>query len=286
MKTKNKVTILLPTYDRYTTTLPLCLMSIVNQSYLPDRVVLIDDSPQKRFYEHETLKNILYLFKQYGIEFDYFYGESKGVVPALQIGLDNIEDGWVLKMDDDNILPYNTIELFVKNIKPNIGAMGGVVVDHFFIKYQKNNPDKISTEIDGYYNRIENIYTELNIQMMVEQSPEIKQVQHLYSNYFFNRKLADDYPMELQPSGHREETIFTYSIFRKGYDIIVIPQIKMQHLSFDDNTGDKQYKDKRKNEEYFIERLKEWGIIPDKIKPVEKEGKLVLERNGMIFKVL
>ena len=54
---KNKVTILIPTYNRYETTLPLSLMSAINQSQKPDRIVLVDDSPIKRFYEYDILKN-------------------------------------------------------------------------------------------------------------------------------------------------------------------------------------------------------------------------------------
>ncbi len=284
---KNKITVLLATCNRYDTTLPLCLMSIINQSYLPDRVVLVDDSLEKRFYEYKILKNILILLKERNIEFDYFYGDSKGAVPALQLGLDNIEDGWVLKTDDDNVLPYNALELFTKNIKPNIGAMSGIIIDHHFKRYQQDNPDKVSTKIDGYYNCIENIYTELNIQMVVNQTNEIKSVQHLYSNYFFRREVANNYPEELQPSSHREETIFTYNIFREGFDLIVIPKIKINHLSYEENTGNNQWAEihRTNNELFFIEKLKEWGIVPDKLKIIKEGDYLLTQRGDILYKV-
>jgi glycosyltransferase involved in cell wall biosynthesis len=265
MMKKSKITVLLATCDRYETTLPLCLMSIFNQSYPPDRVVLVDDSKQKKFYEYKTLKNILVLFKERGIEFDYFHGQSKGAVPALQIGLENIEDGWVLKTDDDNILTYNVIELFVKNIKPNIGAMSGIILDKYLAKFYKDSPEKLPIEEDGYFNKIENIYSEFNIQMVHEQSSDIKKVQHLYSNYFFNRLLADNYPVELSPSSHREETIFTHTIFRKGFDLIVIPQAKIYHLYYDHTSGNRQWSqdERKKNELFFIQKLRERGVVPD-----------------------
>ena len=145
MTKKTKVTVLLATCDRYETTLPLCLMSIFNQSYAPDRVVLVDDSKQKKFYEYPMLKNILVLFKERNIAFDYFYGQCKGAVPALQAGLDEIEDGWVFKTDDDNILSCDTLETFVKNIAPNIGAMSGIIVDKYLYTFYKDNPDKRPT---------------------------------------------------------------------------------------------------------------------------------------------
>lgn len=280
-----KLTVLLATCDRYDTLLPLCLMSIYNQSHPPDRVVLVDDSINKKFYEYTILKNILILFKEKGIEFSYFYGKNKGMVPALQIGLDNISDGWVFKTDDDNILSYNTLELFVNNIGTNIGAMGGVIIDKGFMSYKKNNPNNISKEKDGYYNRIENIYSELNIQMVIDQSDDIKKVEHIYSNYFFNRELVDDYPIELTPSGQREDTIFTYNIFRKGYDLIIIPQIRIQHLNYD-NGGNNKWGSihSDKNEMFFIEKLKYWGIIPNKLQMYTDSNMLYMIKDGVKYK--
>jgi len=285
---KNKVTILLATCNRYETTLPLCLMSIFSQTYSPDRVVLVDDSKEKKFYDYQILKNILILFKEKNIDFDYFYGPCKGAVPALQIGLDNIEDGWVFKTDDDNILSPDVLEIFNKNIKSNIGAMSGIIMDKYLYTFYENNPDKRPIEEDGYYSKIENIYSEFNIQMVHEQSDDIKKVEHIYSNYFFNRELADDYPPELSPSSQREETIFTYNIFRKGYDMIIIPQVKIYHLYFDHKSGNRQWSklDMKKNELFFVEKLKEWNIIPYKMNMVDDGEKMYVMKNGAKYLVV
>jgi hypothetical protein len=263
-------------------------MSIFNQSYSPTRVVLVDDSKQKNFYNHPLLINILVLFKEKGIEFDYFHGKCKGAVPALQIGLDNIEDGWVFKTDDDNILSYNTLELFIKNIKPEIGGMSGVILDKYLNQFYIDNPDKMPVEENGFYNKIENIYSEFNIQMVHNQSNDIKKVEHIYSNYFFRRDLAEDYPIELSPSSHREETIFTYNIFRKGFDLIIIPDVKIHHLYYDHKSGNRQWgKDNQRNNElYFIEKLKEWGIVPDKLKIVDDGEKLYITKNNAKYLVV
>jgi len=274
------ITILITTCDRYDTSLPLTLMSIINQSLKPNRIVLVDDSKDKKFYNHKILQNILILLKEYNIEFDYFYGESKGSSPALKIGLDNIVDGWVFKIDDDNILPYNALELFNKNIKPNIGAMSGIITDEVLSNYYKDIPENIPQEKDGYYNRIEDIFTDLNIQMYKEQDDKIKKVEHIYSNYFFRRDLADDdHPFEqLSPSAHRDETIFTYNIFKKGYDLIVIPQVKIFHLH--NKTGNSKwdaYKDN--NERFFLKKLEEWKIVPDKLE-IYDDGNMITTKRG------
>jgi GT2 family glycosyltransferase len=288
MNKKIDVTVLLATCNRYETTLPLCLMSIFNQSYPPDRVVLVDDSKEKYFYDYPTLKNILILFKEKGIQFDYFYGQSKGAVPALQMGLDEIEDGWVFKTDDDNILSCNVLELFVKNINPNVGAMSGIIIDKYLAEFYKKDHSKIPVEEDGYYNKIENVYSEFNIQMVHEQSDDIKKVQHIYSNYFFNRKLANDYPLELQPSSIREETIFTYEIFKKGYDLLIIPQAKIYHLYYDHKSGNRQWsKDHvRNNELFFVIKLKEWSIVPDILEIIDDGDKMYVTKKGTDYLVV
>lgn len=261
----------MPTYNRYDNVLPLSLMSIINQSRLPDRVILVDDSPVKKFFDFPTLKSILILFKEKNIQFDYFYGSSKGMCPALQIGLDDIDDGWVLKMDDDHILEYNTIELLEKNIKDNVGAISGMIIEK-----EKNFIFK-PTSIDGIYNKIENIYTESGIQLLRTQDNELKKVEHIYSLYFFDRKLCEDYPIELQPSGNREDTIFTHTIFRKGYNLIIDPNIKIYHLLA--TKADILY-EKKELEWFFINKLKEWNIVPQKIQMKEKDNNIILTKNG------
>jgi glycosyltransferase involved in cell wall biosynthesis len=271
----NKITVIIPTYNRYDSVLPLSLMSIISQSRLPNRVILIDDSPIKKFYDYPTLKSILRLFKEKEVEFDYFHGQSKGMCPALQIGLDDVEDGWVLKMDDDHILEWNTIELLEKNINDKVGAISGLILekDKKFI----SKP----TKVDGIYNKIENIYTESGIQMLKEQDNTLKNVEHIYSLYFFNRKLSDDYPIELQPSGNREDTIFTHRIYRKGYDLIIDPNIKIYHIST--TLADYLY-DKNNLEWFFINNmLTEWGIVPDKLKFRKNDKQIIMTKNNIDY---
>jgi glycosyltransferase involved in cell wall biosynthesis len=288
MTKKTNITVLLATCDRYETTLPLCLMSILNQSHLPQRVVLVDDSKVKKFYDFQTLRNILTLFKLKNIKFDYYHGSSKGATHALQIGLEHIDDGWVFKTDDDNVIEYNTLEIFFNNINDSVGAMSGIIIDHNIHEIFLKSPDKIPLEENGYYNKIENIYSEFNIQMVHNQSEEIKKVEHIYSNYFFKRDLADNYPLELTPSSHREETIFTYNIFRKGFDLLIIPQVKIYHLYYDHNSGNRQWgkTHTRKNELFFIKKLEEWNIVPNILEIKDDGERLYVIKKGTKFLVV
>lgn len=280
----NNITVLLSTYNRYESTLPLCLLSLVSQSRKPDRVILVDDNKEKRFYDYPTLKSIISLFKLVGISFDYYHGKSIGATNALQIGLEKIESGWVLKIDDDNFLEYNVIELFENNISDQVGAIGGMIIDKKIRQNVKN--DLFPSCVEGVYNKIENIFSEFNIQLMKNQSNTIKKVEHLYSNYFFRRNLVDSYPLELKPSCHREDTIMTHTIFRKGYDLLMIPYAKTYHLNSHESSGDGKWDDLiNENEKIFIEKMKMWGIIPDKIEIIEKNGDFFVKKNKDLFSV-
>lgn len=265
----DEITVLVTTCDRYQTLLPLCLLSIVNQTYKPNRIVLVDDNLNKEFYNHEILRNVLTVMKYRNIEFQYLYGESKGCSYALQRGLDVIDSGWILKVDDDNILEPNVIELYVQNISEEIGAMGGLILDNkSFLRKQ---------EFQSIYNQIGDLYSKINIQMVANQTPEIKEVEHIYSNYFFRKDVAPDQCLKLTPSCHREDTIFTHEIFRKGYRLIVIPQSKTYHMNYDDTVGDNKHgKSNMNNNEFvFIEKLKEWDIVPKKIEIIEEKNRYV-----------
>lgn len=280
---KNKITVLLTTCDRYDSTLPICLMSIINQTRLPDRIVLVDDSRNtinKSFYSNKIIKYLLVLIKNKNISIDYFYGEKKGQVPALQLGLNKIDDGWVLKTDDDNVLDANVLERFESEIKNDIGAISCLILDENSI-FRSDKDVRMSS-------KIEDLYSCFNVQMVGIQNDKPKFVEHIYSNYFFRRDLADNYPTELQPYSLREDTIFTYSIFRKGFKLLILPDVKIYHLGGDNYSGNRQWGNKywEKNEIFFLQKLKEWSIIPDKLKIYETENLIYTEKNGKLFEIL
>jgi len=271
-----KITVLVTTCDRYETTLPLCLLSIINQTKLPQRIILVDDSKIKKFYSYQILKHIITICKFKNIVFDYYHGESKGMVPAIKLGLEKINDGWVYKIDDDNVLEPNVFEFLCEDITDKVGAIGGIFID-------KNSIEEY--ERTEFYNRMEDIFFNLNIQMIANQSCKIKQVEHLYSNYFFRKGIEELHPENLNPSGHREDTIFTYSIFKKGYQIIVNPKAKIYHLDIENEDGNRIYRGEQenKNELIFLNKLKEWQIIPNKFRIFIKNGFIVLEKSNKMY---
>lgn len=250
-----EITIILTTRGRYLTTLPLCLMSIYNQTLLPKRVILVDDNDKKEFQQLDIYKNILLLFKLKNIEFNYYYGESKGQVYAQQIAIDKVKTDWVFSMDDDNVLENNVLEVLSNTITDGVGAVSCIIIS-------RKDVNREDFDCDGY-NKIENIYSDLNIQMVKNQRKTIKEVEHFYSCYLFRKDIANKFALDFAPSGHRSETVFTYEIFLKGYKLLMNPNAIIWHLH-DDKGGNRLHKD-GKNELLFINKLKEWKIVPDKL---------------------
>lgn len=268
------MTIILTTRGRYHTTLPLCLMSIINQTRLPSKLILVDDNEIKEFESLEIYKKIKTLFIIKNIEFVYLCGESKGQTFAQQKALNIVDTEWVFSMDDDNVLENDTLEILMKSATENTGAIGCII-----LKPKEENRTLI--ENAKIYNKIENIYSDFNIQMIKTQSPEIKKAEHLYSCYLFRKSAANNYHTEYAPAGHRSETVFTYNIFLNGWDVLVNPNTTIWHLD-DDKGGNRLHVD-NKNEKLFINQLIKWGVIPNKLQ-LFNDGKITyMMKNGIKY---
>ena len=276
------ITVTLATRGRYITTLPLCLMSILNQSLKPKRIILVDDNDEKDFYKIDILKDILILLKLKNIEFEYYHGQSKGQTYAQQIALSHVNTEWIFKTDDDNVIEPNVFETLSHHITDRVGALSGLILSKK--DFNTNRSIEYTAKI---YNKIKDIYRYFNVQMCKNQDDTLKRVEHIYSNYLFRRKLIDRYPLEFAPAGHREDTVTTHAIHRKGYQLFVDPNAIIWHLNeCDGGNRNYDYSLTVKNEILFLEKLKEWKIYidikEDKNKVYEiKDGKewLIYEKN-------
>lgn len=270
------VTINLTTRGRYNTTLPICLNSIINSSVSPEEIILVDDNEKKEFFNIEISKIILSLMKLKNIKFSYYHGESKGQTIAANIALNHSKTPYIFKMDDDNILNSNVLETLYNTIiqDENIAAVSGLI---FCCDLDKK---RLPEENSQPYNKIENIFSHFNIQMCGGQSKEIKECEHLYSNYLFRRFLVESYPLEFAPAGHREDTVFTYPLYKQGYRLLVNPNCITYHIHNSGGNKKHGFSDVVKNEELFLSKLeKEWNIIPNKLQ-IKREDNIIYAINN------
>lgn len=208
------------TRGRYDTTLPMAILSVINQSLLPDKLVIFDDndSPidlrQKQHYQY-----LFSMLESKGVEWEVLYGQRKGQHYNHQIA-NTMGYKWVWRLDDDTVAEPNVLETLYSYVTPDIGSVGGSILTPPFSEFE---------EPSGL---IENIDIEPNIQW--QPIKNIKKVDHLHCSFLY-RAGVYDYNLALSPRAFREETLFTYGLVQKGYVNLVVPNAITWHLK--NNSG-------------------------------------------------
>jgi GT2 family glycosyltransferase len=123
---------------------------------------------------------------------------------------------WVWRVDDDAIPEPNVLAELYSWIDKDVGAIGGAILT------LPINPD--TSKNTG---KIEDIDKEPNIQWA--EIKKLKEVEHLHCSFLY-RAGVHDYNLGLSRVAHREETLFTYGLYLKGYKILAAPHANTWHL--------------------------------------------------------
>ena len=215
----SKVLCSVATRGRYFTTLPLVLNAIINQTKPVDKLVIFDDNDEPQDMRSEMIYQ--YFFQMLdikGIAWEWLFADKKGQHHIHQrantMGYD-----WVWRCDDDAIPEPDVLErlyYYANGVDNNIGAVGGSVLTPPYM------PD--TSKVTG---KIDNIDSEPNIQWgKIERA---KQVEHLHCSFLYRAGVCD-YNLGLSRVAHREETLFTYGLHQKGYEILVVPNAVTWHM--------------------------------------------------------
>ena len=212
----NKVLCSVATRGRYHTTLPLVLNAIINQTRPVDKLVIFDDNDEPQDMRSEMIYQ--YFFQMLdikGIAWEWLFADKKGQhhihQRANMMGYD-----WVWRVDDDAIPEPNVLEMLYYYTEDCVGAVGGSVLTPPYM------PD--TSKVTGLIN---NIDSEPNIQWGVIK--EEKQVEHLHCTFLYRAGVCD-FNLGLSRVAHREETLFTYGLKQKGYQILVVPNAVTWHM--------------------------------------------------------
>lgn len=206
------------TRGRYFTTLPLVLSAIINQTKLPDKLIIFDDNDEPKDMREEMIYSYFFhMLNSKNIPWEWQYAEKKGQhyihQQANTMGYD-----WVWRVDDDAIPEPNVLENlhFHTTYNLNTGAVGGSIL---------TPPSNFDTSLST--GKIEHIDIEPNIQWGIIKNS--KKVEHLHCSFLY-RAGVYDYNLGLSRVAHREETLFTYGLHQKGYDIHVVPNAVTWHM--------------------------------------------------------
>lgn len=123
----DKITIVIATYNR-TQFLTETIDSLLNQSYLPVEIIIVNDGSEDGFKKHlESVSEMSSLIRRIDLE------ENHGVSYARNIGVKYAKGNYVLFLDDDDILHpqmlEKCIESFFKYPKVEIVMSGGEILN-------------------------------------------------------------------------------------------------------------------------------------------------------------
>lgn len=212
----DKVLCSVATRGRYHTTLPLTLNAIINQTKKVDKLIIFDDNDEPQDMRKELIYS--YFFQMLdikGIEWEWLYAYKKGQHHIHQAA-NTMGYDWVWRVDDDAIPEPNVLQTLFNYTSKKVGAVGGSILTPP-LRFEEFKPT----------NKIENINTEPNIQWSFIH--KVKEVEHLHCSFLY-RAGVHDYNLGLSRVAHREETLFTYGLYLKGYKILAVPNAVSWHL--------------------------------------------------------
>lgn len=202
------------TRGRYDTTLALAMMSVVNQTLKPNKLIIFDDNEKPR--DLRETQHYMYIFQMLdlkGIEWEWQFAGKKGQHYNHQIA-NSMGYKWVWRLDDDTVAEPNVLETLYSYANDDIGAVGGSILTPPYV--QTNNSTGLLANIE-----------EPSIQWGYIK--EAKEVEHLHCSFLYRAGIAD-YCLALSRVAHREETLFTFELAQHGYKNIVVPDAVTWHL--------------------------------------------------------
>lgn len=211
---KKEILCSISTRGRYDTTLPLTLQSVIMQTKKPDHLIIFDDNDDgktKDLRQDPTYQYLFILLNNKNITWEVIFGQKKGQHYNHDIA-NHKGYNWVWRIDDDCVPEPDVLEKLYEQTNDKVGAVGGSVLVP---------PEMPYNDIQAT-GKIEDVTREPNLQWGIIN--ETKSVDHLHCSFLYRAGVAE-YNLALSKVAHREETLFTYSIKRAGYDVLITPCI-------------------------------------------------------------
>lgn len=215
----DKVLCSVATRGRYFSTLPLVLSAIMNQTKSPDKLVIFDDNDEPKDMRSEFIyQHFFRILDSKGIKWEWLFAEKRGQHHIHQKANEMAQrEGytWVWRCDDDCVPEADVLENLYLHCNYNVGAVGGSCLADYPMDTSQST------------GKIENINSEPNLQW--GYITETKEVEHLHCSFLY-RAGINDFNLGLSRFAHREESLFTYGIYQKGYKVLAVPNALSWHL--------------------------------------------------------
>ena len=263
-KERPTITAVVPTKNRYETTLPITLSHILCQTVKPNELIVFDDNEEpKDIREWETIGSILKMYEQAGIQWYWLFSKRVGAWASHLESIKQAKSDFIWRVDDDCFPSPDVLEKLVSHVDDSVAAVGGSVL-HLGKPYT-NKPL-------GFTNKLAFIDSLPNAQWF--NVTEVTEAEHLYSTFIYRREAAldIDFP-ELSNKSFREETILSVHLSTKG-KLLVVPAVTYHAMAkggirSDDNNSIEKFNSDQQKYEQFLEKI---GKKP--------KGKLFVAANG------
>lgn len=218
---KKQILCSISTRGRYDTTLDMAIQSVINQTLLPDKLIIFDDNDEpKDLREIQRYNYLFYIMGLKGLEWEVLFGKKQGQHHNHQIA-NTMGYEWVWRVDDDCIPEPHVLETLWSYADPDVGGVGGSILTPPF--------SSVSESTTGLIDKIDQ---EPNIQW--DYIKQVKEVDHLHCSFLYRAGIVD-YNLALSRAAYREETTFTWLLRQRGYKLLTVPNADTWHLK--NNTG-------------------------------------------------
>lgn len=251
-----KVTAYVCTRNRYNTTLPIAVNSMIHQSFRPTEIIIYDDTPKEErqdLREQSLFKHMFVLCSRWGIDCSVVFGDGQGQVRGHNYVKEHAKGNLLWRMDDDCFADSTVLQKLVESFDDKTGAVAPCIMD--------------AVAFDTFLGpiptgKLVNMNREPNLQWFEYPWDTQFEAEHLYSSFVYRKELPVSFDNRLSFVGHREETLFTHNVFRAGWKLKVRTGAIMWHYRETSGgiraTSFKSYWDH--DEEIFQSELKRWGV--------------------------
>ena len=216
---KERILCSISTRGRNFSTLPMAIQSVITQTRKPDKLVIFDDNDDPVDLRNvEIYKELLPILELSGIEWSVLFGGKKGQHHNHQLA-NMMGYDWVWRLDDDTFAEPNVLETLCSYINDDIGAVAGSILTPSFMRDIQHK--------SGFSGKLTDVFTSYNLQWL--EIKELVEVEHLHCSFLYRAGVAN-YNLNLSRVAHGEETMFSNSLYRKGYKLLLVPNSKTWHL--------------------------------------------------------
>ena len=238
--------------DDYSDSLPSALESVINQTYKPKELIIIDSVKEKK--DLRDIEIYQYLFRRLdinNIKWEVIYGSEKGSLWDYQDSLKYSNCDWIWFLKDSHSAEPNVLENLIKNIKEDVGAISSLVINP--LSGKNNNTYE-------NFNNIEFVKAGIDFQQCnIEKSIE---VDYLDNTFLFRKQAAEHgYCMNLSFEGNRKHILFTYEMKKNNWKILLDSNCITWDYSQKKVCNDNEARYSREYDEYIFDaKMKEFNI--------------------------